>query len=228
MEKMLISVLSVMLVIGLASAAGGSFGEVASLNACHCLMFNSTNKANVWTLYSGFNTSEQFYIVKPNLTDTIITTSVTNGIIRPDSYYPINVTVVSNSPVNQSGYLSAYLMGSSTGSGGASVRLGANKLIEVKGTGAHVQTTNQTPLKGSVSTISTTIRETIQTTQNKSASSQAAPTNPVVVTSSIPSYLIGAIVVLFIIVCAMGYYIMSSKKTTGAKSNPKRKKGSYR
>ncbi|MGD0510888.1 MAG: hypothetical protein ABSA33_03525, partial [Candidatus Micrarchaeaceae archaeon] len=92
MGKILIGILSVILLVGLASAAN-SFGEVASLNACHCLVFNSTNDTNVWTLYSGFNTSLQFYIVKPNLTDVKITTSVINGTIKPDSYYQINVTV---------------------------------------------------------------------------------------------------------------------------------------
>lgn len=203
--------------MGLASAAAGSFGEVASLNACHCLMFNATNKTNVWTLYSGFNTSIQFYIVKPNLSYTTIATSVTNGTIQPNSYYPINVMVVSTSPVNESGYLSAFTgSNTTTKSGGASIRLGANKLIKVAGNGA---ITNQAPVQkissnqSTQSTMaSTTVQQSVQNIQSKNGSTQSAGAVSAASKVTIPSYLIGAVIVLCIVVCGMGYYIVKGRK----------------
>lgn len=217
MNKLLIFIISSILITGVVSAASGSFGEVASLNACHCLIFNSTNRTNVWTLYSSFNTSVNFSLIKPNLTNTVITTSVINGIIQPNSYYPINVMIVSNSPINQSGYITAYIVSNTVAtSGGAIIRIGASKLIKIAGnTTIKVQTLQQQ--RGSNQSIqstsaSTTIPQSVQITQNKSASTQAAVGNSASSTASIPSYLIGAVVVLVIVVCGMGYYIVKGKR----------------
>lgn len=225
MEKLLIGVLSFILVIGLTSAAAGSFGEVASQNACHCLMFNSTNKTNVWTLYSSFNKSMQFYVVKPNLTDITIITSVTNGTIQPNSYYSINVTVTSKSPINESGYLSAYLAGGNTTPGGASIRLGTNKLIKVAAneTVKEQQATQQVGSSNqSIETLNTAGSTTIQSTENKSGSTQGALGSSTNSSATTSPYMIWAIVVLIIVVCVMAYYIVSGKKPKS------KKKGSYR
>ena len=214
--------------MGLASGTNaGAFGEVASLNTCHCLMFNSTNKTNVWTLYSSFNTSLQFYIVKPNLTDTTIMTSVTNGTIQPNSYYTINVMVVSSSLINQSGYLSAYVGSNNNNAGGASVRLGANKLIKIKGTGAQISTNNQTTLQSggtnqSVVNSTTTILQSAQITQNKNSSAQSAGGGAVALSVSvILPYLIAAIVLLLVIVCALLYKV--TRKSSSVNNFRKRK-----
>lgn len=229
MNKALISIFSIVLMIGMALGATGSFGEVASLNACHCLMFNSTTKTNIWTLHNGFNTSIKFAIIKPNMTDVVITTLVMNGTIQPNSYYPINVTVVSNnSPVNQSGYMTAYVVSNTTGNAtrGASIRLGTAKLLKIAANTAITggqSPLQQTPQSGNSnqSTKSTTTLPnptTPQTTQmavtqNGNSLIQGAGNISAAASAlSLVPYLIIAVILLLVVIGALLYHITGKKR----------------
>ena len=132
MDKFSICTIAFVLATGMVLAASGSFGEYASIDACHCLAFNSSSTMQPWVLVNTYNESLQFHVLKPNLTNVVLETSVLNGTIPPNSIFIINVTVMSFSTSNQSGFITAYaaIPSSSNGSSEA-LQLGTAKRVEV-------------------------------------------------------------------------------------------------
>ena len=134
MNKILI-IAMIALAMGLASASSQGFGEVASLNSCHCLKFNSTNPANIWTLVSTYNKSISFYIIKPKINNVTITIWVANGTIPANYNYPIVVTAVSHSAKNESVEIVAYAIpNNSNSTTGTSIKIGIEKLLGLQQT----------------------------------------------------------------------------------------------
>lgn len=205
---------------GMALATSGSFGEIAGPLTYNA--FITSSQTRVWTIVNNYNFSLQFYVTKPNLTDASITTSVSGGIINADSYYPINVTIVSHTTDTQSAYISAYAASNSTGSTGvgSSIRLGVVKLIEINGT--DVVANNQVPplnssannsvqnsgttsitgggqnIQGAATTVGTGI---VQSTNASAQGSSAASA------TSVSTYLIVGVIAVLVIICALGYFI---------------------
>lgn len=231
MNKSIIAILSLLLIVGIAYAANnpGSFGEYASLDACHCFIYNSISTTHTWVLVSTYDTPLKFYITKPNITNVAITTSVLNGTIAANSTYPINVTVISHTPVNESGYILAVAIPSNSTntntSSGETIQIGTEKLLEIQGNSSATTTTTSinpnkpVPLNGNngsttavtsgvVSATNTTIHTTIRTQATAGTSGS----------SSIVTYLVIAVVVLIIIVCGLSYYMMSRNTNKGNKN----------
>ncbi len=148
MNRCLIGLSFMILAVGLVSAqtGSGSFGEYASGNPCGCLLFNTTNTVGTWTLVSTFNTPLPFNIIAPSLAGVSITTSIngigaSNGIIPANSILPITVTVSSNSPTNQTGYLTATATAESQSSNGPILQISTSKLIKITGLAIGASTT---------------------------------------------------------------------------------------
>jgi hypothetical protein len=218
MNKILIVAMTMAIIMGLASASSQGLGEAASLNSCHCLMFNSTNTTQTWTLVSTYNKSLAFYVVKPNINNVSISTSVTNGVIPANSYYFISVTVVSHSAKNESGDIVAYAgtSNAANSTGGTSLKLGTEKLVKIAANATVVaqiplqqKSANQSTL-GAVASSTTIQNQVAQSTQNKSTAIQGALGGSAASAAS-PSYLIGAVVILLVAVCILGYYAIKGR-----------------
>jgi hypothetical protein len=126
MKSIMLGLLVLLPLISLSFATTGSFGEVAG-----ALNYTVSPQTHVWILQNTFNYSLPFTVVNAHINNTLITTSVSNGIIPPNSLFAINVTVVSYTNKSESGFITAYTSNSSSGSGGAHIRLGATKQINV-------------------------------------------------------------------------------------------------
>ena len=109
-------------------ASSGSFGEVSGVLYYNALV--RSPQTHTWTLVNNFNTTLPFYVVKPSIQGVTLTTSVMGGTIPPNSYFPINVTVTSNTNYTESGYITAFTGSNNTSNSGSSgIKLGTTKLI---------------------------------------------------------------------------------------------------
>jgi hypothetical protein len=196
--------------------AGGSFGEYASVNACHCLMFNSTNNTQTWVLVNTFNRSLDFYIIKPEISNVSIITSITNGIIKANSDYFVNITAISHSAKNESGDILAYAVTSNAtnSTGGESIRIGTAKLLEISLNKSITESTNskQPPSGGNTNQSTAVITNAPSTNQKNSTTVQSTPTTSASSGATATPYLIAIIVILLAVICTMFYKVTKNKK----------------
>lgn len=226
-NKLILSLILLVTLTSVAIASSGSFGEVSGALVYNA--FLTTPQTRTWTIVNNFNYSLGFYIVKPNLTNASITTSVTNGIIAAGKFYPINVTIVSHTTDTQSGYITAYAISNNTNSTGvgSAIRLAVIKHIEITGTNTII-VSNSIPLQGSsvnqshgtgivnngqgitgakTSSIVGTVSET-----NGSLGNKLGATTAMASLAATTYWLAGIIVVLIIIAIVVYYYKVMRKK----------------
>ena len=198
-------VLCFMAVAILASMAGaaGSFGEYASLNACHCLWFNSTSATQQWVLVNSYSNPLAFNIIKPNISNVSITTSVSNGIIEANSIYIINITVVSHSKVNETGDIIAVATPSQNASA-ETIQIGTEKLLKIQ---ANI----------SLSSAGTSTITNANITSSNSESNKAGTSGKSYAASS-DAYIVVTIIVVLIIAGALVYYKTSMMKSSKGRS----------
>lgn len=168
--KHTISSLVLVILISVTFASSGGFGEVAGYLTYNA--FIPTPQTDTWTLVNSYNTFLPFYISLPNMTNVSITTSVMNGTMKPNSYFSINVTVLSHTTETEMGNIVAYTgsRNNTNGSNGVQIRLAAIKLMTIIGT---------TPNSIQTTTAQTTVSNTTQTTIPVQ---EAQPTSSVVTT----------------------------------------------
>jgi len=206
-----------------AMASSGSFGEVAGPLTYNAFVTNAQTRT--WTIVNNYNFSLGFYIVKPNLTDASINTSVANGLIQSGKYYKINVTVVSHTTDTQSAYITAYAVPNNTNStgGGSVIRLAVIKLIKINGT--NITISNQAPPQSGANASNQTTGTKIQGQGIKGSTSSIPKNNIQKNTTGIQSptatpaqskplgtYL--TIVIAIIVACGIVYYAISRTKNT--------------
>jgi hypothetical protein len=235
-NNMIFSLVSLFALASIAIASSGSFGEVSGSLVYNA--FISSAQTRTWTLVNNYNFSLGFYITQPNMSNVSISTSVTNGIIKAGSYFPINVTVISHTTETRSGYITAYAVsnGMNSTDGGASIRLATLKLIEINGT--NVSVIKQNPLQN-VNTTSTIqgkektnktqgqaiqgATSTIPNKQNQNSSIQGAGSPAVSSIAVLVPYLVVAVVLLLVVVGAL-VYKMTKKNQYGRSRKRKIKK----
>ena len=193
-------------------ASSGSFGEVSGVLYYNALV--RSPQTHTWTLVNNFNTTLPFYVVKPSIQGVTLTTSVMGGTIPPNSYFPINVTVTSNTNYTESGYITAFTGSNNTSNSGSSgIKLGTTKLIQINGTSMPPVTTTMeqsaapTTIASGVVNSPTTIPQ--QSSQSGSEQSGSNPNN------SVSSMLIPAIGIVLAIVIGVGIGIMFSRRGSG-------------
>jgi len=129
----ILGMVTLIMLSSLVIATSGSFGEIAGPLVYNGLV-NGT-QTRTWTIINNYNYSLTFYVINPNMSNVSISPSVVTGIIKANSYFPINVTIISHTSKTESAYIIAYVTTNNTNStnASASIRLGASKLIEVEG-----------------------------------------------------------------------------------------------
>jgi hypothetical protein len=194
-------------------ASSGSFGEVAGVLYYNALI--RSPQTHTWTLVNNFNTTLPFYIVKPSIQGVTLSTSVMNGTIQQNSYFPINVTILSNTDYTESGYITAYTGSNNTGNSGSSgIKLGTTKLIQINGTSLPPATTTveQTTAPTTIASESVHTPTTVPQQVSQSGSEQSSGSNP---SNSASSLLIPAIGIVLAIVIGVGIGIMFSRRGSG-------------
>lgn len=226
MEKGIVILVSAMLLMGMVSAASGSFGEYASSNPCHCLEFNTTSTAHQWILINTYNKSLNFTVTEPNMSNIYLNVSALKGIMPPQSTYVINITAISFSSTNQSGYITAYAIPNANASG-ETIRIGTAKLLEVaansmvekgqapEGIPAQIASNSNQPSNSSQpGHIGTVISANNKTLSGNGTA--AAAGNDVV------SYLIGVVVILIVAILAIVYYF--TRQSNASRKTARRKR----
>ena len=228
-NNLIFSLISLFAITSVAMASSGSFGEMSGPLVYNA--FVSSAQTRTWILINNYNFSLGFYITKPNLSDISISTSVTNGIIKANSNFQINVTVLSNTNETTSGYITAYAVPNGTNStgAGASIQLAAIKSIEVKGINVSVSKQTQ-PLQNSSANSSKNTGTTnkvqgqgiqgatstiLQSTHNEKLVRQATGGLAVMSISTVVPYLIVAIVLLLVVVFALLYRMSRKNRRWG-------------
>ena len=206
LKTMIISITMMVLLSATAGAAGG-FGEYASLNACHCLLFNSTSATHQWVLVNSYSNPLTFNIIKPNISNVLITASVSNGIIDANSIYIINITVVSHSKVNETGDIIAVATPIQNASA-ETIQIGTEKLLEIQA-------------NGSLGSAGTSTITNPNITSSGSESNKAGTSGKPYAASS-DAYIVAAIIVVLIIAGAAVYYKTSKRQSPKGRSRRRR------
>ena len=161
-------------------ASSGSFGEVSGALYYNALVRGP--QTHTWTLVNNFNTTLPFYVVKPSIQGVTLTTSAMSGTIAPNSYFPINVTITSNTNYTESGYITAFTGSNGTSNSGSSgIKLGTTKLIQINGTSLPPATTtveqasSPTTIASGAANSPTTVPQ--QSSQSGSEQSGSNPNN---------------------------------------------------
>lgn len=190
------------------------FGEYAGY-LIYNISINSSH-TEAWTLINQYNTSIKFVITPPNLTinasnvTPVITFSVLNGTIPPNSNYQINVTafIPYGAPANTvwTGYATAYASNANT-SGSVKIQIGTSKFIKIISEPYIPPKPKKLPKT-----------QQVNSTSNNTIGPNQVPSN------SSNNYLIYAVIVLAMALVAAVAYILGMKSPKPLpKENSKRK-----
>lgn len=175
------SLLMALLVI---ASAGSGFGEYASpggrLN--FTIQLNHSGEQQ-WVLWNGDNYTLGFYVVPPPFNgmpnSPILEFSTLNGLINESSGYVINITVKIpfGTTINKTwtGYAEAVSFIPNSSSGGASIQVGTDKLMQV----------NSEP--STTSTTSTSTTSSTTTTKKSTSTIQSTTSGNLVTSTSVPT-----------------------------------------
>jgi hypothetical protein len=226
-----IHVTTFMMLLSIALASAGGFGEYAGI-----LTFNTLSGMNTqtWTLVNTYNHSIQFSITKPAIEGVTITTSPANGgTIPANSAFPVEVTVsgVTTSSINPTtAYITAQVVNGGSSNSSTITLATSKKMVmyleqttititsvttSTSTSTSIVTTVVQNPLQSGNANQSTTLPTTIQ---NNNSSVQGAGQGSVntapsaLAVTGVALYLLVAVVLLLVVICALLYHIARKNK----------------